>query len=213
MKLIGQKLQIRVYETNGAVTSYDQNDPEIARAILESFDPEQVFNQETLVIADKRSHSTFPVSQIARIDFTSGSNPPLVFRGEMVEAMELTKAQFDALIRNPIMGAQWQRANSADKSIVVFLEVSLAGGESLLLTMDIEFRSFPNFNEIREHLLQRSGLCLRMQEGGIAVINLANLTRLTFFPGSTDSPGNAWPASFSQRDAAAVKDRRLAAAS
>jgi hypothetical protein len=197
MNKSSQKLQIKIHETNGTATSFDQNDPALAKAILEGFDPTELINRETLIIGDERSHSTIPVSQVTRVDFTSGTSPLVIFRDELVEALELTKLQFEALIRNRIMGEQWQQVSYADKSIVVFLEVTLGGNQSVLLTMDMKFDSVPNIGEIQEYLLQRSGLCFRMQNGGVAVINLANLTRLTFFPGCAEPADKAWPASFS----------------
>lgn len=189
-------LQIRIHEVTGSVTSFIQSDPDMVKQLVDGFQPTLIFNQERLVVADTHSHTAFPMPKVTRVDLNSDSNSQLVFPTDLIDAYELTRPQFQALIRNPVMSEQWHNLNPHDKSVVVFLEVIMVGDESILLTMDMNTDATPGFNEMREYLLSRSALCFRMQNGGVAVLNLVNLTRLTLFPGSLDMPANAWPARF-----------------
>jgi hypothetical protein len=189
-------LQIRIHEVTGSVTTFIQSDPDVVKQIVDGFQPSLIFNQERLIVADSHSHSAFPMPKVTRVDLNSDSSSQLDFRTDLIDAYELTKSQFKALIRNPVMSEQWHNLNPDNKSVVVFLEVIMVGDESILLTMDMNIDSTPKFNEMRENLLSRSALCFRMQNGGVTALNLVNLTRLTFFPGSLDMPANAWPARF-----------------
>lgn len=189
-------LQIRIHEVTGSVTTFIQSDPDVVKQIVDAFQPSLIFNQERLIVADSHSHSAFPMPKVTRVDLNSDSSSQLDFPTDLIDAYELTKSQFKALIRNPVMSEQWHNLRPDNKSVVVFLEVVMVGDESILLTMDMNIDSTPKFNEMREYLLSRSALCFRMQNGGVTALNLVNLTRLTFFPGSLDMPANAWPARF-----------------
>ena len=189
-------LQIRIHEVTGSVTTFVQRDPNVVNQIMDGFRPSLIFNQERLIVADRHSHTAFPMPKVTRVDLSSEANSQLDFPTGLIDAYELTRAQFQALIRNPVMSEQWHNLNPDNKSVVIFLEVIMVGDQSVLLTMDVNIDSTPRFNEMREHLLNRPALCFRMQDGGVAVLNLVNLTRLTFFPGSLDMPANAWPARF-----------------
>jgi hypothetical protein len=191
-------LQIRVHEVTGAATAFVQSDPDVIKQIVESFQPLLIFKQDWLVVGDSNSQTTFPVTKVTRVELNSESDCQLIFPSDLISAYELTSSQFHSLIRNPVMSEQWHNLNPEDKSVVVFLELITADDKSVLLTMDMNIDAPPRFIEMRQHLLNRPALCFRMQNGGVALINLANITRLTFFPGSLDMPANAWPARFSR---------------
>lgn len=186
-------LKIHVHKLDGSVSTFVQDDVEIAKQILDSFEPMQIFNQQTLVLADSCSHSSFPVSQITRIDLDCAQHSHLIFKSGLVEAVELTKDEFESLIQNLTIRDQWEHLGVQDSFVVTFLNVGMADGQCVLLTMEVNAESPQGLNELRDFLLSRPALCFRMKSGGVAVLNLANLSRLTFFPGTVQPPADAWP--------------------
>jgi len=186
-------LQIRVRKLDGSVSTFVQDDIQVAKQILDAFDPMQIFNRQNLVLADSHSHTSFPVSQITRVDLDSEQHSHLTFENGLVEAVELTKDEFEALIQNLTIRDQWEHLGVQDSFVVTFLNVEMADGQCVLLTMEVDAESPQGLSELRDFLLNRPGLCFRMKSGGVAVLNLANLSRLTFFPGTVQPPADAWP--------------------
>jgi hypothetical protein len=185
-------LQIRIHKLDGSISTFVQNNAEKSKKILDEFQPMEIFDRQKIVLADSHSHTTFPVSQITRIDFDSEQDSHLIFEGGMVEAVELSKAEFEALIQNVTIRDEWKNLGEQDAFVVAFLNVEMADGKCVLLTMEVVAESPQGLSELRDYLLNRSGLCFRMRSGGVSVLNFANLTRLTFFPGTLQPPPDAW---------------------
>jgi hypothetical protein len=189
-------LQIRIHQMDGSLVAFTQDDIGKIHRLLDGFQPAQIFNHEKIVVADQNSHTCFAAAKITRIDFDSEPAARLVFPGSLVQAVELTEAEFEALTRNPIMREQWTRLGEYDGSVVVFLDVGMAGGQSVLLTMEVSSKPPGGFSGLNGLGWAGSGLCFRMRTGGVAVLNLGNLTRLTLSPGPLEIPANAWHARF-----------------
>jgi hypothetical protein len=185
-------LQIRIHKLDGSVSTFVQDDVQIAKQILDTFDPMQAFSRQNIVLADNQSHTSFPASQITRIDLDSKEHSHLIFESGLVEAVELSKDEFEALIQNLAIRDQWTRLGEEDAFVVAFLNAEMADGQCVLLTMEVDAKSPQGLSELREFLMNRPGLCFRMRNGGVAVLNLANLARLTFFPGTVQPPPDAW---------------------
>jgi hypothetical protein len=185
-------LEIRVHKLDGTVSTFVQHDVEIAKQIMDAFEPTQIFNRQNLVLADNSCHTSFPVTQVTRIDLDSEQHSHLIFESGLVEAVELTRDEFDTLIRNITIRDQWKHLGEEDAFVVTFLNVEMADGQCVLLTMEVDAESPQGLSELRDFLLSRCGLCFRMRSGGVSVLNLANLARLTFFPGTVQPPADAW---------------------
>jgi hypothetical protein len=113
----------------------------------------------------------------------------------IVDALELTATEFKALTRNPEIQEQWKQTSTQDDSLVTFLDLELADGQCIFLTneMRVELQSEEQWKQAG-YPLNGSSLCFPMRAGGVAVLNLTNLTRLTFFPKPVHSFAEAWQA-------------------
>jgi hypothetical protein len=189
-------LQIRIHLVDGSVTAFSQDDAGQILQLQDGFQPAQIFNQEHIVVADQNSHTCFPVPKITRIDFDSEPPARLVFPGSLVQAVELTEVEFEALTGNPIMREQWTHLGARDESVVMFMDAQMADGRAVLLTMEVNLEPSTGLPNLNAPLVSGSGLCFRMRNGGVAALNLSNLTRLTWFPGPHKPSAGAWPARF-----------------
>ena len=185
-------LHVRVHKLDRSISTFVQEDFGKSKQILEDFRPMDLFNEQKIVLADRNSHTTIPVCQITRVDLDSGQHSHLLFPTGLVEAVELSKIEFETLIQNVTIRDQWKHLGEQDAFVVTFLNIEMADGQSVLLTMEVDAKSPQGLSELRDYLLSRSGLCFRMRSGGVAVLNLANLARLTFFPGTLQPPAEAW---------------------
>lgn len=195
MKQAKARLQIHIHKVNGSTTTFVQDDAGETRKIFDGFQPTQIFNRDIIAFTDKNSITSLPVSQITRIDLISEQLPNLNFPVGMVEAMELSWTEFQALIRSPVMLEQWRLKKTQDLCLVTLLDVEMTDGQCLYFTMETRVEVLRSeFWNTRNFILTGTGLCFRMRTGGVAVLNLAHLTRLTFFPNPVPSPTGVWHA-------------------
>jgi hypothetical protein len=188
-------LQIHIHKVDGATTTFVQNDAGEVRKILDGFEPAHIFDREKFVITDGNSITSLPVSKITRIDLVSERQPHLIFPVGIVDAVELTETEFQTLIRNTVLREQWEEMTTQEDSLVTFLDLELADGQCLFLTteMHVQLQSEEPW-KTNGHPLAGSSLCFRRRDGGMAVLNLANVIRLTFFPKPVHSLAGAWHA-------------------
>jgi hypothetical protein len=188
-------MQIRIHKVDGTDIAFVQNDPGEVKKILDSFQPARIFDQNRFTITDGDSITLLPVSKITRIDLLAELPAHLVFPLGIVDAVELNGAEFETLVRNPVMREQWEQMRTQEDSLVTFLDLELADGERLFLTqemhIDLQSEALRNSGWFP---LEGSSLCFRMRSGCVAVLNLANLVRLTFFPKPVHALSGAWHA-------------------
>jgi hypothetical protein len=187
-------LQIHIHKVDGSIATFVQNDAGEVKKLLDGFQPTQVFNRDRIAFTDKHSITSLPVSKITRIDLESEQHSHLLFPIGMVNAVELTGTEFEALIRNPVMREQWDQISTQDASLVTFLDVEMADGQCLFLTVEMQVELQSELWKTKGFPLSGSGFCFRMRTGGVAVLNLAHLTRLTFFPKPLHTLADNWHA-------------------
>jgi len=186
-------LQILIHRTDGSVTTFIQTNLEDSRKILDEFQPTQFFYQQRVVFTDGSSITSLPVSSITRIDFLADDLSRLVLPVGTVDGVELTEGEFQALVGNPVMREQWNKLSSQDDFLVTFLNIEMADGQSLFLTTELRVTAeVEDLWQTNGFPIDGSGLCFRLRNGGVSVVNLANLTRLTFFPKPLVPPADAW---------------------
>ncbi|HEV2436820.1 MAG TPA: hypothetical protein VG077_12540 [Verrucomicrobiae bacterium] len=199
MNTILHPLQIHMHKVDGSSETFVQNEEGLIKLILREFQPDCIFNRDRIVIADRHSLTSFPVSQLVRADLVSEQLSDWIFPPDLVHAVELTEMEFRALLQNPELRDQWNQARTPDTSVIIFLEIEMAGQSPLFLVREITSQQFLNQLEAISFLFDARSLCFRMRNGGVAVLNLAHLMRVTLFPASPQPPLEAWPAERSHR--------------
>ncbi len=194
MKTETPNLQIRVHKRDGSVSSFIQHDFEISRHILSGFDPMDVFMRSRIILGDRNSHTVIPVPQITRIDLEINPDSPLSFVTDLVEGVELMPEEFQTLVQNVAFDDQWKSLGEMEAFVVTFLNLEMADGRNVLVTMEVDSVSPQGLCEWRDFLLSRPGLCFRASSGGVSVLNMANLCCLTIFPGAQQPSDDTWQA-------------------
>lgn len=187
-------LRVQVLLVNGSAVVFAQSDFSAAGEILADFHPGRLFDRGWISLFDGVSLRSFPVESISRIDLTWNGDREPDLPPELVEAVELTWDEFHALIHNPVIRDQWKNPMAVRSSMVTFLEVEMAGGSCLYLTIEAPPEAWFGATGISGFLSGRPGLCFRLRTGGIAVLNLKNLVRLACFPGPPRPESGIWRA-------------------
>jgi hypothetical protein len=187
-------LQVHIHKVDGSTTTFIQNDAGEVKKLLDEFQPAKIFDRHKITFTDKNSITSLPISKITRIDLESEQHSHLLFPVGVVNAVELTGIEFQALIRNPVMREQWEQISTLDASLVTFMDVEMADGQCVFLTMEMQVELQSELWKTKEVPLNGSSFCFRMGTGGVAVLNLAHLTRLTFFPKPLHALADTWHA-------------------
>jgi hypothetical protein len=185
-------LWIRVHKLDGSISSFVQDDLEKSRQILGGFGSTNVFTKSRIILGDRNSHTVIPVAQITRIDLEINPDSPLSFLADLVEGVELMPAEFETLVQNLVIDERWENLGKMDAFVVTFLNLEMADGRNVLLTMEVDSVSPQGLCELRDFLLSRPGLCFRAYGGGVSILNLTNLSCLTIFPGADQPQDDVW---------------------
>ena len=185
---------VRVQLTDGSVESFTQTDEVTARKTWGSIDPVRLFNQPRLVIAGAYSKSVFVGSEIVRIDFVQHFCPCWEFPQGYSDVVELPEADFrkNAHLDEPELMPKREQCTPVGDLLVSFLKLHFKKTPPLFLMVEfsvklpIENQSFMRF------LLSKTGFHMRLRGGGVGVVNLAQLSSYTVYPGVAQVPADAW---------------------
>jgi len=187
-------LQIQIHKINGSVDRFTQTEPGLIKQILNEFEPARIFSGQTIALSDGGSLTALPSHQVVRIDLLAEPSSLWSLPSGIVGALELGKVEFEALRHNPELTDQWRQAQTSGGSFIVFFEVEMVAPPPLFLVLETAGDLFADPEEAINELLTAPTLGYRLRNGGVAVLNLRHLLRLTRFPAPHPPPLRAWPA-------------------
>src|SRR5262249_8071651 len=155
---------------------------------------QRLFASSRLVIAGTHSKSVFVCSEIVRIDFVQQTFGCWEFPGGYADVVELTEADFREhahLDRPDLMSRREQRTPVGDL-LVSFLKLQFRGCPPIFLMAEFPVKLPAENQSFMRFLLSKTAFHMRLRGGGIAVVNLANLTGYTVFPGVAQIPVDSW---------------------
>ena len=185
---------IRVYLTDGSVESFAQPDEARAKALWNSLDPLRLFVQPRVVIAGVTSKSVFVGSEIVRIDFVQRFCPCWQFPQGYSDIVELSEADFrkHAHLDQPDRMAKRAQHTPVGDLLVSFLQLRFKGSAPLLVMAELSVKLPAENQSFMQFFLSKTGFHMRLRNGGVGVVNLANLVGYTVYPGVAQVPADTW---------------------
>jgi hypothetical protein len=189
-------LELRFLLSDGSEEFFYQDTEVAAKRILDNLRPGQLFKQSRIMLAGTYSMTAFLPSHVSKIDFAAADFVCWAFPAGLSDIVELSESQFR------------ERAGLDDRDRLEKRGQPRVPGDAFVAFMDLEMRSARHvylmiegavelpaerFNRL-QLLLSGVSLHLRLPQGGMALLNLANLVRFTVYPGPAESPTDAWPA-------------------
>jgi len=176
-------LDIHLHFVNGRDARFVQTDSKEAQHVLEQIHPDRVFTaRPVLTIGDPASISLVPCSSVERIDFYVDPLPDWPYHNEVRDAEEITEDLFHARDRlSPELVARFELVSGA----VTYLRLHFQPSRGPVTPLDASL--------FFSHLLSGPSLRGRM-EGGVFLINPANIVRVTIYPGPSEPPTGSWNA-------------------
>jgi hypothetical protein len=196
-----KELKICVHLKDGSVARFVQEDPEAIRRTLDQVRYGTVFARPALMLSSEEQLVLYPTSAITCLDLIIEPLPEdLIGPGGGEEggdplAWQTTeenwRQRYDGLRRDD---ALTRRSLGVEGDpIVVFGEIAVMGGEVFFLEFFLYLPSVGQQRQFLRHLLSQPYVPFRGKEGGLSLINPANILRHSFYP-SPVPPAEAWPA-------------------
>jgi hypothetical protein len=185
---------VRVHLTDGSVHSFTQPDEAAARKIWESLDPARLFAQQRIVIAGIYSKSVFVCSEIVRIDFLQLDCACWEFPQGYADVVELSEADFrmNAHLDQPEQMPKREQRTPVGDLLVSFLKLQFRSSPPIFLMTEFSVKLPVENQSFMRFLLSKTGFHMRLQSGGVGVVNLANLSGYTVYPGVAQIPADSW---------------------
>jgi len=188
-------MEIRFHNHGGQVETFGQDNPALVARILKGIQSTKVFNSDIITIAGDYSLTTFVASRVNRVDFISEDLPVWKYPADILDVVELSEDEFleRSHVNDPAR-LERRRPKRTGEFAVVFVEVEMTGGHRTFLAAEITVPLEAERLYRLRMLFTAPEVHFRSRQGGIAILNLKNLVRLTFNPGPNVTPIDAWPA-------------------
>jgi len=187
-------LRLRVHLADGSVESFVQTDATKAQQIWQNIEPERLFAQQRLVIAGTYSKSVYVCSEIVRLDFIDSTRTCWQFHEGYADVVELTEADFrkNARVDQPELMPKRERPTPVGDLLVSFLKLHFRKNPPIFLMVEFSVGLPAENQSFMRFLLSKTAFHMRLGGGGVSVVNLAQLSGYTVYPGVAQVPGDSW---------------------
>ena len=182
-------LEVHIHLVDGRVIQFVQDQVVAAQKVLDHIQPKRLFTAQNLMVGGGHALTAIPSSAIVRLDLIGDRLPDWSFQFEAEDIQEITEEDYIARYRPDAL----EMALPGER-ITVYAEMEMANGQRLFTEVHtrLELRLPLEQNVFIQQIFSAGGLHFRRRTGGISILNPANITRLTFYPGPTLLPAGAW---------------------
>ena len=185
-------LEIRIHLEDRRIYQFIQNDPVLARTILDAIHPNHLFSTSQLLIGSEHMLTAFQPQLIIRVDLITELEPNWLSASLALDTREITVEEFE-LRCHPSLDVQLL----PNREIVVFSVWEMINGERIYLQTrmtGLEEKKLPvEVGLLIKKVMTSGGMLARGREVDYIVLNPARLLRFTSYVGLQELPVNAWP--------------------
>jgi hypothetical protein len=185
-------LVIKIHQTDGCSTRFTQTEPLAIQSLLDHLHPDTVFHHPQIFVADEDSLNVYQTNSIAWIQVIMEGFPDWNFPPSVDHINVITETEFHTLAAHP---------NPIESGQALFLAVQLdlVNGEQIFykvygpkatMLIDIDM-------SIKSLFIEGRCLMARSPEGGVVLVNAANVLRMRLFPRSPNYTGSVPMSSWS----------------
>jgi hypothetical protein len=191
---LSKPLTIRFYLTDGSVHSFTQPDAAIKEKLWDAIEPSRLFVHQRIVVGSEHSKSVFVSAEIIRVDFFHASFQCWEFPHGYSDIVELSEEEFckHARLDEPSMMRKRDCPTPPGDPLVSFIKLQMRGGQPLFVMVEAAAKLPAESQSFMQFMLSKAAVHMRLRGGGIGVVNLANLTGYTVYPGVAQLPADSW---------------------
>jgi hypothetical protein len=196
MNTIPVDLTVEFRSADGTPTEFYQADEERIRETLRLLAAPRLLSQSHLVLASKHGASMIPCRGIAMILARTSARTPLTFPLSLPSGLlDIIEMPEDCPDNNPAATEDHHdQEPGRAQPLTSRVEIHTLGGWVVTLKAVVKARG--NVHDERQlfaHLLNVPAIPFRLEEGGIGLINPANITRVSAWPKPDALPATALP--------------------
>lgn len=176
MKHLTPQLRICVWQIDGSTQSFIQSDPDAVNRTIAELHSGALFSQDRIIIADGEAQGSFLPPRITRIDLVTDQVTVWDFPFAFGALIELSEGEFldgvRALSEPPNMRTGTR----------LFLDIQSVSSQRTCLWMEV-VAGFPAARMTQVYsLFKERQLIFGLREGGVGVLNSANVAQFAIFP-------------------------------
>ncbi len=176
MKHQAPQLGICVWQIDGSARSFVLSEPDLINHTITELHSGTLFNQDRIIIADEDSQASFLPPRITRIDLLTDVVTVWDFPFVFGALIELSEGEFLDGVRSLSDLSDFQTRTR------LFLDTEAVSGQRTCLWMDI-VAGFPAARMAEVYsLFNERQLIFGLREGGVGILNPANVARFAVFP-------------------------------
>ena len=187
-------LTIRFHLTDGSIHSFVLTDDAAARKLWEGVDPARLFARPRIVVGSEHSKAVFVSAETVRVDFLHESFQCWEFPGGYSDIVELSEEEFrkHARLDQPSQMTKREQPTPVGDLLVSFVKLQMRGSGPLFVMIEVPVKLPAESQSFMQFMLSKASVHMRLREGGIGVLNLANLAAYTVYPGVAQIPADSW---------------------
>lgn len=176
-------LRILTYSVDGTMQAILQTDPAEIERTLKELHPLTLFQRDRATIIDDGTELTLAIPLVTRIDLITDRLSVWDFPFLFGAPVEVTEAEF----QNGLLDLQQWDQPATRNTTPLFIDLEMVDGQRLFLWMEVVAGiSAARLSRMRT-LLKERHLIFGLRTGGIGLLNLANLLRLSVYPELLDA--------------------------
>lgn len=176
MKHSTSELKICVWQIDGSTQSFVQSDPDLVNRTIAELHSGSLFNQDRIIIADGEVQGSFLPPRITRIDLMTDQVTVWDFPFAFGALIELSEGEFLDGVRALSESANLRTGTR------LFFDIQAVSSQRTCLWMDV-VAGFPAARMAQVYsLFDERQLIFGLREGGVGVLNPANVAQFAIFP-------------------------------
>lgn len=176
MKHSTSELRICVWQIDGSTQSFVQSEPDLVNRTIAELHSGSLFTQDRIFIADGESQGSFLPPRITRIDLVTDQVTVWDFPFAFGALIELSEGEFLDGVR------ALSELPNLRTGTRLFLDIQTVSSQRTCLWMEV-VAGFPAARMPQVYsLFQERQLIFGLREGGVGVLNPANVAQFAIFP-------------------------------
>ena len=146
------------------------------------------------MIAGAYSKSVFVCSEVVRIDFVQQAFGCWQFSEGYSDVVELSESDFRRYVHldQPELMSKREIPTPVGDALVSFLKLHFRKSLPIFLMIEFPVKLPAENQSFMRFLLSKTAFHMRIRNGGVAVVNLANLIGYSVYPGVAQIPSDTW---------------------
>ena len=186
LKREGEKMDIRVYLSNGSVLDFCQTDSDIEQGIVTEINAGRLFQGKSVILGSGESCIMVQIDSISRVDLIT--RIPLAVTQSIEGKLTLIDNSMGSLQQAAKEGKCGHDGVAPGEEFQGYLQFDLAGDHRLQFSVDMILRDQLRFFSNLRRAFEIPTMWFQHPDGGLIALNVRNILSISSAPGFSQYP-------------------------